>query len=1034
MITALARIQLLGGLTFRQGAYSVSRFQTRHTASLLAFLAYYPARRHMREALVDLLWPGVEPQAGRNRLRQALSSLRRQLSPPGAAPGGLLITDREHVGLSPDACVTDVREFEAILRLARQAKERNVRAERFQAALDLYAGELLPGHYEEWILPERARLEQEYRAALLAQTTLREESGELERALALLLRASALDPWDEEAQERALRLYIATGQTRAARQHYHAWESRLRTEMGSRPSASMRRLIALTEHNAHTPTLTVSDSVALPSRTPARSTPSLPVSLTRFFGREAELEQLTHWLCPVFSQPTCDTTALPEASAGALPTRLVTITGAGGMGKTRLALEAAVRLRAAYRNALYWISLDDVVSEDGVLRTVLRTLNPGAAPEDLWGLLCDMLSGADALLVLDNFKPDACGGSGLAARLLHNCPALRLLVTARQSLELEGEQELRIAPLPTPSEDAPANQQLDTPGMQLYLDRARAARPDFQITPRSAGTIAALCRGLEGIPLAIELAAAQAQALTPAQMLERLQDRFRLLVSRRRTLFAVLQESYHQLTPEERRVFGAVSIFRGGWTLDAALVICGAADSDPKEATEPDASGSAAPRCEEVLRTLQARSLVFTEECGDRMRYGMLETLREFAENVTDAAERALNSQRHAAFFTRLACDESGRLETAGAEKALAHLDREQENLRAALLTLLPPAPAASLPENGKAGLLLAAALGRYWAVRGEFTEGRMLLSRALERAPQGTEAAQAEARRAAGNLAFHQGDYAAARLAYEETLAYCRDQEDPACVATLLNNLARIAHAQGRYLEAERLYTESLALSSQLGLRPHVARALNNLGQLAYDRDDLQEARRLFEQSLESKRELGDQAGIANTLNNLGLIYRDLNQTAAANLLLREALACYRHLRNPVLEATSQNNLDSVALHEGNQVDAERWLQESLQIRRRLGDRAGLAFSLEGFAELASSRDEFFRAAQLYAAAETLRGQLAMPRSQAAQREADRGQAAARAALGEESYRAACQLGSMRSLEQTLLFVLGTETPAQVS
>jgi predicted ATPase len=545
--------------------------------------------------------------------------------------------------------------------------------------------------------------------------------------------------------------------------------------------------------------------------------------------------------------------------------------------------------------------------------------------------------------------------------------------------------------------------------VQLFLDRAQAVRPDFRLNKTNAATVAALCHRLEGLPLAIELAAAWVQTLTPAQMLQRLSRRFDLLVSRRtdlplrhRSLRATLEGSHRLLPPELQQFFARLAVFRGGWTLEAAETVC------------------AEPMALDYLTQLRERSLIQAEESGDTMRFRMLETLREYAEEQIPDEERAPLSRRHAEYFVRMSEQAYPQLEGANQSLWLEKLEAENENLRAALTWTL------SAQGDSDLALRLAGTLWRFWFVRGYPLEGRDWLEAALERGGDASETVRAAALHAAGNLASHLGDYKTARDYYEACLALRWRIGDLSGVARTLGNLGNLADFQGNYTEARALYDQSLSLCRQLKDRHGIANALQNLGNIAADQGDYTTARAHYEESLTLFRALGDQQGTANLLSNLGAIAHEQQDLARAAALFEESLVLLRALGAKRSLAIALNNLGYVALDHQNYPRANALHQESLGLFRDLGDKEGIAYALEGLAIRAQAESKMERAVCLLAAAETLRQAIGAPLPSPLRHRCDRALEDARNILNPETFARSQAQGHSMTLEQAIAYALG--------
>jgi predicted ATPase/DNA-binding SARP family transcriptional activator len=1098
-------IALFGELHLQLGERVITRFRTQKSAALLAYLACHPRQAHSREVLMTILWPDHDPRASRNNLSVALNSLRRQLEPPGIPEGAVLIANRFQVQLNPEAFTTDVAAFEAALRAAERADSEEGRAQSLMEAVALYQGELLPGFYEEWILPEQQRLATLCLQALHELAAHFREAGDLERAIEYARRAVQADPLMEACHAELMGLYAQSGQVSLALRQYRELEGILKQEYDSEPSEATQALIRAIQSQeltqqadrlARTRHRTASAPAGREAERPQRQEPglptasdtaraarSLPLSLTRFFGREDEIERL-QLLLRIVAQGSYDKDGL------APPARLVSLTGPGGSGKTRLVTEAARRWVQLLRCLVWFVPLADIADAALIPNAVADALGlprlPQLTPEEQ---VIEALNRQPALLILDNFEhlleDDA--GRQFVGRLLSGVPRLRCLVTSRHRLELAGEQEFPIAPLstpeagmgvrgsrlgesPLPSPQAPPSPPgvgaspallLTYASVQLFVDRAQVARPDFQVTTRNAPHVAALCARLEGLPLAIELAAARSQALTPYQMLSQVSRRFDFLVSRHRdqearhaTLRAVVDWSYRLLSSELQRFFRQLSVFRGGWTLEAAGAVSG-------EALTLD-----------WLEELRDGSLLVTEETGSGMRFRMLETMREYASEQMSVEEASGLARRHAEYYTALAEEAAANIESPEAAAWYDQLEREHDNLRAALHFSMEAkgesveagATQASFPHSSadacEVALRLTVALMHFWTVRGHVSEGRRWFAAALSLpGAQARTTARADALNGAGELASAQSDYTQARAFYTECLAIRREIGDREGIANVLTNLGRVANDQVDYVSARALHAECLAILREIGDRKGTAFSLVRLGLVALEQGDYVSARALCEESLSIRREIGDQQGIAYSLNNLGDVAYRQGDYAEAQALYEQSLALLRgighwrgiasslsRLGNAVREqgdyssaralyeecqailreigarrgiASSLGQLGLVALKQGDYVSARALYEERLSISRESGDRRGIAEAIEAFAALTVRQP--VKATRLLGATEALREIIGIPLSPNQRVAYDRTVATLRAALDEAAFAEAWQAGRAMTMEQAI-------------
>jgi predicted ATPase len=645
--------------------------------------------------------------------------------------------------------------------------------------------------------------------------------------------------------------------------------------------------------------------------------------------------------------------------------------------------------------------------------------------------------------------------AALVQRLLSASPDLRILATSREPLGVPGEHLVRLPTLTAPVPPAPPLQQLaQYESVRLFIDRALLIEPAFAVTNENAPAMAEICHHLDGIPLALELAAAWVSVLSPEQLIARLEDRFRLLTGgsrtvlpRQQTLRATLDWSYDLLIEAERALLQRLAVFAGGWTLEAAEAVCAGEEIEAGDVLD-------------LLARLAQKSLVLSEAAGNERRYRLLETIREYgSEKLQGAGEEAALRGRHRDWYLALAERAEPHLKGPQQQPWLERLGEEYDNLRAALRWSA---------EKGEAdaGLRLGGALWWFWHVRGYLEEGRKRLAEVLA-ASQASEptAARAKALNGAGGLAqdlghyeearslyggslaiwrelgdkrgiayslgnlgsvaSHTGEYSVARSFYEQTLALGHELEDMWSVAMALNHLGILALYQGQYAEARSLYEESLSIRRELGDKRSIAGSLSNLGIVARNEGDYGRARSRYTEALTINRELGDKQGIANTLNNLGNVAYSQGDHGRARSLHEESLEMRRALGDKSGVAMSLKNLGNVAHSCGNSEAARSFYMESLTIRQELGDKRGIAECLEGFAGLAVAQGKAMRSAHLFGAAYALRESVGGPVPSADRADYEGNVTAARGILGEEVFAAAWEAGQALSLDRAVALAL---------
>ena len=700
--------------------------------------------------------------------------------------------------------------------------------------------------------------------------------------------------------------------------------------------------------------------------------------------------------------------------------RLVTLVGTGGCGKTRLALWLATDLVDAFPDGVWLIELaplsdpalvpQAVAAATGVWERPARSIEDG---------LVEALAGRRLRLVLDNCEHLVAAAAALAETLLSACPGLRLLATSREPLRIAGERAWRVPSLraPDPAAALTPAALLAFPAARLFVERAAAVDPGFALGESGARAVAEICARLDGIALAIELAAARTGLLSPEQIVDRLGDRFRLLSQgsrtaprRQQTLSATLDWSHELLAADERVLFRRLAVFAGGWDLEACEAVC-AGDGLP------------AARVMDVLGDLVAKSLVQVEATGRTPRYRLLETIRQYGlERLEAAGEEAEARRRQAGHFLTLAERAAPHLRRAEAAVWLDRLDADHDNLRAALAWGEQAVDAADLLPR------LAGALWMFWWQRGHFVEGRRWLESALRR--PAAPAARIEALFGAASLAGYQDDIARARTLWEELLALGRATEDEATVAWALGRLGYVAHIAGDYERAAPLCAASVALSRRLGDGESLALALMSTGHLAYARADFAGAAAAYEEGLTLDRAAGTAYRLQYWLAMLGSVAAERGDLDRAAALGAEALALTRQRGDLWGNEQALRSLLRVARRRGDHEQALALIREHLAILNELGSRGRMADCLEHLAWVARVRGQPVRAAGLLGAAGALRDALGMPVPLRLRSEQASEVAAVRAAIGDAAFAAAWAAGRAADPQAVAAGALGDAAP----
>jgi DNA-binding SARP family transcriptional activator/predicted ATPase len=908
-------LALLGPVAVTLDREPVTGFESDKVRALLAYLAVKADRPHRREVLAGLLWPEWPDQAARANLRNTLANLRQAIGDGHAHPPFLLIT-RETIQFN--------RASDYALDLAGLAAlSGRETTDQLEAAVALYRGPFLEGFslkdclaFEDWSLLVRERLQRQVLTALARLAEAYEERDDVERACNCARRQVELEPWHEEAHRRLMRLLALRGQRSAALAQYEACRRILKEELDVEPAGETT---ALYER--------IRSEQGLHARSPA-AVRNLPASLIPLVGRQAELAEIKDRL----QDPAC---------------RLLSLVGPGGSGKTHLALQAAAQQVGQFAHGVFFVSLAPLQSADAIAPAVAQALglsfysSGGGDPEQQ---LLDYVRQKSLLLILDNFEhllagpePGRRDGADLVTRVLSAAPHVKILTTSRARLHLRSEQLLFVGGIDFPPMEAHAaltagllpeerggepqdiaQDVAQYSAVKLFVQSARRVHPGFAPTASDLAHIACICRLVEGMPLAILLAASWLMMLTPAevadqmtaQSLDFLETGWRDVPARQRSMRAVFDHSWSLLTGHEREVFAALSVFRGGFLPQAVQPVAGASLRD--------------------LLALVDRSLLQRTPAG---RYEMHELLRQYAaEKLAEAPDEdcAVRDQ-HGAAYAAAVLEWAADLRGSRQQAALEEMEVEIENARAAWDWAVKRGQVERL-EQAMDGLC------RFYEWRGRFREGE--------------EACQAAAARLQGELSTGAaGDRMrvwAKALAWQSV--FCR--------------------TSGRTQLARQLVQQALALLDNPALagqntRPERAFALQQMGHVTCG-SSYQEARRVWEQSLALYQALGDHWGTANALECLGGVICALGAYGEGRQFCEQSLAMRRSLGDRAGMAGSLNVLGDLAGNEGQLEEAERLMRESVTLCHEIGDRAGSASGLETLAGMLTYQGKFAEALPL--------------------------------------------------------------------
>lgn len=913
--SARIEIFLLGGFRVHGQGHSIPQraWRLRRAHHLVKLLALTPQHALAPEVILEQLWQASDADPARHSLHQIVYAARRALTPAKTKPPAL-IWENDLIAFHPDyAWWVDVEAFEHAGDTARRVASIDL----YRDALALYAGELLPAErYAEWTLTRREELRGLHLALSIELAELYEQHGADAEAHILLERVVAADPLREDAQRALMRSYARKGKRARALNQYHNVRANLERELGVEPEAATQQLFEALRTNAET----------------QAGSSNLPQALTSFIGRGA------------------DTAAIQQLLRRA---RLITLTGPGGAGKTRLALHCA-HLEARVTR-VYWIELA-ALAEAALLPNIvasgLQIQEQGA--DSIQNRILSVLRDAPTLLVLDNCEHLIQATAQFAKNVLQQCPHLKILATSREALRVAGEQLWQVTPLDFPpaldAQQLAALNQFDA--VRLFVERARAVAPSFSLTANNAPAVANLCRRLDGLPLALELAAARVNVLSVQQIDAALDDALRVLVAgertqlpRHQTMRAAIEWSFALLAKAEAKLWRRLAVFAGGFSLDAAQAVC----------AEPDA-----PRILDILSALVAKSMVQAQPWQQEMRYSVLEVMQQYALEKLDASgETATLRAEHGAYYLAFAERANRELMGAGQVEWVLRLSADMDNLRAALEWARDDLTT----ENALARF--GAALWRFWYARGWLSEGQHWLELALERA-QDDFKTHAQVLVGLGALMWAQGDYARATLYCEMALGIAARSNDTSGLAWGTLILGMIAQSRGTFAEAAEWAAQSLQHFETNGEAFGKAMTYHALGVTAHTRGDLTRAREFFAASLHAHRALGNPWGAAMPLYALGVIAQGDDDAAAAEKLFQESYALFGAVDSHLGLGLNASNLGLLAIETGELERAAQWLEESLRHFEKMGDYSGIARVWRSQALLALERGDVTNAGML--------------------------------------------------------------------
>jgi predicted ATPase/DNA-binding SARP family transcriptional activator len=937
-------IHLLGQLLVLLDGEPVTSFESDKVRALLAYLAVESDRPHRREALVGLLWPDRSEQAALNNLRGALSNLRSAIHDHVATPPFLLAT-RQAIQFNPES--DHWLDVSALAPLA-ASREAACPVQALEEAVSLYRGPFLEGFtvrdseiFEEWALLKREQIGRQIARACQQLVAHYEQAGAYDQALGHAWRWTELEPLDEAAHRHLMRLLGANRQRAAALAHYETLCCMLDEELGVEPSEETAELHrALLDGELGRPPPPV-----LPERDAAPRPIELPAQPTPFIGRRRELDQIAGLL----SDPAC---------------RLLTLTGPGGVGKTRLAVQAACEAASGFPDGVFFVPLMPLTSAEFLVSAIAAALKLAFyGPLDPKVQLLNHLREMQALLVLDGFE-HLLAGVGVLAGILEQAPHVMLLVTSRERLNLHGEWVDEVEGMNFPAEGVTARLE-QYEAVQLFLQGARRVRPDFALSEAREPFVARICQLLLGMPLGIELAASWLRTLSTQQIVTELESGLEFLTSslrdvpeRHRSLWAAFDHSWKLLSEDEQAAFRRLSVFRGGFERSAAEHVAGASLS--------------------ILSALVDKSLVHRSGSG---RYEIHELLRQYAHNkLVDAGEAEAINRKHLDWFLKLAEQTHVELWGAADPARVQRLEAECDNLRVALEW-------STTSGEAEEGLRLAVVLTWFWYVRADLSEGRHWLRRALEAGKDASPELRAVALSYSGNLAIAQRDLERGMALIEACLPACHDTGNFYEMGWALLHAGFAALQQGDFEQAAERYAESTGMFTRVGYDPGVATMLVYRGVLACHQGDYERARTFIQEGLPLLREVGDRVAVARGLLGLGLS----------------------------------------AFHQDTLERAEGFFKEGLSLAREIGARLDMPPLLEGLAAVACRKNHHRQGCMLLGFSDQLRGAIGTPISIAERADYEAVMSAVHSNLGDKGFAEAWAEGQKMTMDQALRCALET-------
>ena len=968
----------------------------RKAIGLLTYLLIESKHAHSRESLLGLLWPDLPTAAAQNNLRVTWAQLQKALGTSATDEQPHLIGDRLALRFNPlSDHELDVSRFRALIEACRLHLHPNPQdcsecAARLTGAINLVRGEFLDEfslanclEFDEWLRTQRQYLNAQVILALEQLAAFHERAGQLVEADRAIRRLLEYDPLSESAYRQLMRVLARADQRSAALEVYETCRRVLATELGLAPAVE---------------TVTLAEQIRGLAPVELHSTQTaLPPVLTRFFGRQQESARLFDLL----SRRTV---------------RLVTLTGPGGVGKTRLAIEVARRMAGVFAHDICFVELAGVTDGNAVDDSVAAALRlPTNTGRSSISAIVDYLRDKTLLLVLDNCEHLVKACAHLVQTLCREAAGLTVLATSRIPLHLAEEQAVWLEPFATPgvngTEPLTVADSMSFDSVQLFTDRAAQSLLSFTLTDANIPAVARICQQLDGIPLAIEIAAAQTRALPVEAIADRLGQRFAWLnrqsteaMSRQRTLHTLIDWSYELLSVEARSVLRRLAIFAGGWTLEAAEAI-----NTPGEP------------CAEVLAELVDHSLVVFGNDAERRRYSMHEIIRQFAQGQLRGSNEETDAlERHARYYAQLVSQAAETRAGQTLPERLRTVQDDHDNVRQAFEWLVA--------HDREQALDLVAQLGtslNFWELGGFFQEGRRWLQRALDGTQGAVSLQRGHASLAAADLSSAISDFDYGLQCARQADDLFRQLGDQRGKIDARLKYCELADLAGDHANVQAQAEEALQMAERIAYTAGIAKARLVLGTITAYAGDFQAAYEYVLPSIAMWRELQRPFELAAALNRLSGVLAKLGEYGAGEQALLECRDIYQSLGYMRGVATATQNLGAKAFERGDYVRARVLICEGLRIRHKLGLQRGYAYSFEYIADVNLIEKRYERAVQLLAAAETLRVRLGAPVEQINQATNEDALARLRAQLGDTVFDLEWARGATMTTEQAIALAL---------